>query len=94
MGSRPVHSTASAGRRRRARASLLAALLLAVPLLAIPTTAAADPGAPWDGTPISAGLGPTYGSSAMPQIGQLPGASRTTRSVTLRSPRCRAPRSR
>jgi len=40
---------------------LLIGLLLATPLLAIPATAAADPGSPWDGTPISAGLGPTYG---------------------------------
>ena len=39
----------------------LVALLLAAPLVAIPATAAADPGSPWDGTPISAGLGPTYG---------------------------------
>ncbi len=50
-------------RRRplRRRAPFLVGLLLATPLLAIPTAAAADPGSPWDGTPISAGLGPTYG---------------------------------
>ena len=47
--------------RRRWRASLLAALVLAAPLVAIPVAVAAEEGAPWDGTPISAGLGPTYG---------------------------------
>ena len=60
MPPRPVHRPDRLRRARR-RGPLLAALLLAIPLLAIPTTAAADPGAPWDGTPISAGLGPTYG---------------------------------
>ena len=49
--------------RRRWRASLLAAVILAAPLAAIPVAAAADEGAPWDGTPISAGLGPTYGEA-------------------------------
>jgi hypothetical protein len=65
VGSRPVPSMRSAARRprRRTRAGLLAAIVLAVPLLAIPTSVAAEPGAPWDGTPISAGLGPTYGEA-------------------------------
>ena len=62
MLSRPAPQPPGARRRnRRSRAPLLVALLLATPLLAIPAAAAADPGPPWDGTPISAGLGPTYG---------------------------------
>lgn len=60
MPSRPAHHSPVRSRRTR-RAPILVALLLAAPLVAIPATAAADPGAPWDGTPISAGLGPTYG---------------------------------
>ena len=64
--SRPVHRPDRRPRRARRRGPLLAALLLAIPLVAIPTTAAADPGAPWDGTPISAGLGPTYGEALVP----------------------------
>ena len=46
--------------RRRYLAPPLLALVLLV-LLAIPALALAA--APWDGTPISAGLGPTYGES-------------------------------
>ena len=60
MPSRPDPHPRRRSRRTR-RAPLLIAVLLAAPLLAVPATAAADPGAPWDGTPISAGLGPTYG---------------------------------
>lgn len=60
MPSRPAQHPHVRSRRTR-RAPFLVAVLLAAPLVAIPATAAADPGAPWDGTPISAGLGPTYG---------------------------------
>ena len=48
-------------KRPRTRASLLVAILLAAPLVAIPVTTVAAVEAPFDGTPISAGLGPTYG---------------------------------
>jgi hypothetical protein len=34
---------------------------LALPAVALSTPAGADPDAPWDGTPVSQGLGPTYG---------------------------------
>ncbi len=43
------------------QAAILAALLLVTPLAAAPVALAVEPTAPWDGTPISAGLGPTYG---------------------------------
>jgi hypothetical protein len=38
-------------------------LVLVVPALVIPITAGAQLAPPWDGNPISAGLGPTYGES-------------------------------
>ena len=72
MPPRPVHRP-DRPRRARRRGPLLAALLLAIPLLAIPTTAAADPGPPFDGTPISPGLGPTYGETWCAQ--PAPGSS-------------------
>ncbi len=41
--------------------AVVVTIALAVPTVALTTPAGADPGPPWDGTPISQGLGPTYG---------------------------------
>ena len=41
--------------------TVVVTIALAVPAIALTTPAGADPGPPWDGTPISQGLGPTYG---------------------------------
>lgn len=43
--------------------AMAVAVVLAIPAIALPTPAGADPDAPWDGTPISQGLGPTYGEA-------------------------------
>ncbi len=50
---------------RASRIWLTAAIAaaLAVPMVATSAPAGADPNPPWDGTPISAGLGPTYGET-------------------------------
>jgi hypothetical protein len=45
----------------RAGLSLVAALAIALPTIALSTPASAQLAPPWDGNPISAGLGPTYG---------------------------------
>jgi hypothetical protein len=42
---------------------LAVSLVLVVPALVIPITAGAQLSPPWDGNPISAGLGPTYGEA-------------------------------
>jgi hypothetical protein len=54
-------SPATSRRRHRTRTALLALVVLALPLALAPAVQAEEPVAPWDGTPISAGLGPTYG---------------------------------
>jgi hypothetical protein len=41
--------------------AVVVTMVLAVPAVALTTPAGADPAPPWDGTPISQGLGPTYG---------------------------------
>jgi hypothetical protein len=43
--------------------TLAVSLALAVPALAIPISASAQLAPPWDGNPISPGLGPTYGEA-------------------------------
>jgi Zinc carboxypeptidase len=43
--------------------AVVVTMALAVPAVALTTPAGADPGPPWDGTPISQGLGPTYGEA-------------------------------
>jgi hypothetical protein len=43
--------------------SLVAALAIALPAIALSTPASAQLAPPWDGNPISAGLGPTYGET-------------------------------
>ena len=48
-------------KQRTARIAILAILALAASAVAIPAPAGAVPNPPWDGTPISPGLGPTYG---------------------------------
>jgi hypothetical protein len=47
----------------RAGLSLVAALAIALPTIALSTPASAQLAPPWDGNPISAGLGPTYGET-------------------------------
>jgi Zinc carboxypeptidase len=54
---RPVRRSASVW------ATLAVSLALVVPALVIPITAGAQLAPPWDGNPISAGLGPTYGEA-------------------------------
>jgi len=44
-----------------ARASFVLTLVIVLPLIAVALPANAQTGPPWDGNPISAGLGPTYG---------------------------------
>ncbi|HJR99261.1 MAG TPA: M14 family zinc carboxypeptidase [Actinomycetota bacterium] len=44
-----------------ARASFVLTLVIALPLIAVALPASAQTVPPWDGNPISAGLGPTYG---------------------------------
>jgi len=46
---------------RKTLLSIVATMALAATVVAIPAPAGAVPDPPWDGTPISAGLGPTYG---------------------------------
>ncbi|MCI0633480.1 MAG: hypothetical protein L0206_06115 [Actinobacteria bacterium] len=48
-------------RTSRTWASIVLALALAAATVALATPASAQLGPPWDGNPISAGLGPTYG---------------------------------
>jgi Zinc carboxypeptidase len=43
--------------------ALVATLALGIAMLVVAAPAGADPGPPWDGTPISPGLGPTYGEA-------------------------------
>jgi hypothetical protein len=43
------------------RASFVLTLVVVLPLIAVALPANAQTGPPWDGNPISAGLGPTYG---------------------------------
>lgn len=59
----------SMNRPARAWATLALAVALALQVFAIPSTATADPGPPWDGNPISAGLGPTYGEEWCAPVG-------------------------
>ncbi len=48
-------------RAARVWTSFVVTTALVVPVVAFQTPASADLAAPWDGNPISAGLGPTYG---------------------------------
>jgi hypothetical protein len=49
---------------RRSRTGLLiVALVAAIAAISVPAPVGAQTGAPWDGTPISPGLGPTYGEA-------------------------------
>ena len=61
MPSRPVHRPRSSPTSQAARRHSWSRSSWRSRSSPFPATAAADPGAPWDGTPISAGLGPTYG---------------------------------